>query len=200
MAATFKPCLVDGCKKDASRASTGRAGYCRVHYNRIRRYGDPKAGPTFNGEPAEYFLNSVVPYTGAGCLFWPYGKDGDGYGAVRIDGKQRIVSRLTCELKNGPPPTPKHEAAHSCGNGHLGCVNPHHLSWKTSAENQADKTKHGTLPQGERHGSAKINDNQAREIIGLKGILPRSEIAKRYGLSPVTIGDIHRGKTWRNVR
>lgn len=48
------------------------------------------------------------------------------------------LERHMCKLKNGDPPTPDHEAAHSCGNGKHGCINPNHLRWATDAENMAD--------------------------------------------------------------
>lgn len=32
-----------------------------------------------------------------------------------------------CELVYGKPPMPKHQAAHNCGKGNLGCINPKHL-------------------------------------------------------------------------
>lgn len=49
-----------------------------------------------------------------------------------------------CQKAHGDPPSPKHDAAHSCGRGHEGCVNPNHLSWKTKKQNQADRITHGT--------------------------------------------------------
>ncbi|WP_292637037.1 hypothetical protein [Mesorhizobium sp.] len=66
------------------------------------------------------------------------------------DGKCRRVSRLVCEEVHGPPPSPDHEAAHSCDNGDLGCATKRHLSWKTPKENTADKFKErGIFPSAE---------------------------------------------------
>lgn len=79
------------------------------------------------------------------CLVWPFGRDPRvGRGIVRTGpGKPKLPSgwahRVMCEMVHGTPPTPQHQAAHSCGNGHLGCVNPHHLSWKTNSENQLER-------------------------------------------------------------
>ena len=52
----------------------------------------------------------------------------------------QVVARLDCEENFGPPPTPKHQAAHNTPNGCLGglCVAPHHLRWASVRENQAD--------------------------------------------------------------
>lgn len=71
---------------------------------------------------------------------------GDTLGAAQINlgGRSVIVARMVCEEVNGPPPTPAHQAAHSCGKGHLGCITPQHLRWATQVENEADKLIHGT--------------------------------------------------------
>lgn len=78
------------------------------------------------------------------CLIWPFARGDNGYGSFGRQGKFIYTHRYICELVKGPPPTPEHQAAHSCGRGHEGCVNPKHLSWKTRAENQLDRREHGT--------------------------------------------------------
>jgi hypothetical protein len=65
---------------------------------------------------------------------------------------------------HGEPPTARHEAAHSCGKGHLGCVHPGHLSWKTRNENRADMVRHGMLPRGTIVSTNKLTEDQVREI------------------------------------
>jgi len=85
-----------------------------------------------------------------GCWVWT--------GAVSGSGQQRAVvglprllvggfrqknvgvARLVCEEVYGPPPTPKHHAAHATPNGCIGgvCVSPHHIRWATPSENQQD--------------------------------------------------------------
>src|SRR5690606_10732407 len=106
-----------------------------------------------------------------------------GYGQVFFDGKMHIASRYVCAQVHGEPPTPKHEAAHSCGNGSLGCITPSHLSWKTSAENTADQVLHGTLPRGERNGQSKLTDDDVRQILALKGRKSHRDIADSFGIS-----------------
>lgn len=148
------------------------------------------------GEPLRYFNEVVLVYEGNACLIWPYARHAKGYGQLRIDGRTQTVSRLVCERANGPPSMPKHEAAHSCGNGHLGCVNPNHLSWKTHAGNMAEMVEHGTSPKGERQGNAKVTVPEVREILALKGVLLQREIAAKYGVSPRNVSNIHRGDSW----
>jgi hypothetical protein len=135
----------------------------------------------------------VLAYDGNECLIWPYARIKAGYAQL---GGGKYVHRLACEELYGPPPTPEHEAAHSCGNGHLGCVAKRHLSWKTHAENMADKLIHGTHNRGERQGRSKLTEANVREIRQLNGIFLDREIAAIFGVSRGTINDIMRRTTW----
>lgn len=118
-------------------------GFCKKHYTRLLRHGDPQAGRTPCGDLERFYREVVLPYEGDECIAWPFSRTSSGYGKIYLGGQHLIVSRLSCEEANGAPPTPEHQAAHSCGNGHLGCVTKRHLSWKTSLGNAADKKHHG---------------------------------------------------------
>jgi len=179
--ATTRICSVEGCgKKHYAR------NYCTKHYAIWRIHGNPYGIGTKHGEPARYFREVVLPYDGDECLTWPFGKTPTGYG--KLNGK--IASRLLCEEANGPPPTPDHDAAHSCGKGHLGCVTKRHLSWKTRAENMADQLMHGTRLRGERNAMAKISDEQASVIREIAPFAPYALIAAHYGVSVQHVGKI----------
>src|SRR3972149_10759839 len=93
---------------------------------------------------AYLFLLKQIGLEDGPCLIWPFSTNGTGYGRLGVDGKGYYAHRYMCELVNGPPPTPDHEASHDCGNGHLGCVHPRHLEWKTASENHLDRRRHGT--------------------------------------------------------
>jgi hypothetical protein len=112
------------------------------------------------------------------------------------DGKTKYVHRLACEHANGPPPTPTHEAAHSCNNGHLKCVSPKHVTWKTKSENNIDRELCGKGVRGERSRFAKLTEQQAIEIISLKGAMLQREIAEMFGISSSAIQQIHYGNNW----
>ncbi len=197
MAAKFKACSVDGCKVNAH--SGGSGGWCHLHYMRWRRHGDPLKGRTADGEPPHYFRDVVLSYEGDECLKWPYAKSSSGYGKLWVDGRLQVVARLICERVNGPPPTPEHEAAHSCGNGHEGCVTKRHLSWKTPKENSTDQLVHGTRLRGSRQNGAKLTEDHVREIRGLKGKMLQREIAVQFGISQRNISNIHAGKIWAHL-
>lgn len=171
-------------------------GYCNAHYKRLRKSGDPLGGGTLRGKPLRWIDEVAVPYNSEDCLIWPYSKTRKGYGMVNNCGKMVRVHRYVCELVRGAPPTPEHEAAHSCGKGHEGCVAPGHLSWKTPKENQADRLEHGTHNRGERCGSAKLTEDAVRTILSLKGVETQVSLAERFGVAPSTIRSIHTGRNW----
>lgn len=187
----MKKCSVPDCDRK-SRTK----GLCPKHYHRLRKHGDPLGGGTPHGEPMSFYKDVVLRHEGNECLIWPYNKNNMGYAMLN---KVGLVSRAVCEEVNGPPPTPKHEAAHSCGNGHLGCVAKKHLSWKTSKENKSDKLMHGTHLEGERHPNSKLTEEQVKEILQLKKRLPQRKIASEFGVHQTTISLIHRGVIWQSL-
>lgn len=199
MADRFKSCSVDGCNTNAHRDAEGRRGFCNSHYHRFMRHGDPEGGRASPNELQKFYEENVISYDGNDCLIWPYGRDVDGYGKMTRDGKTRIVSRILCEDVNGPSPTSRHQAAHECGNGAHGCVSKRHISWKTPAENTADKIIHGTALIGEKNHFAKLVEVQVREIISLRGKEKRYETASRYGITKHAVASIQQGKSWKHV-
>lgn len=183
-------CSVDGCS-DTARTK----GLCSAHYRRLWRHGDPQSGCASKGGPLAWML-AHVSHRGAECLHWPYGKLKSGYPALRYEGRTITASRLMCMLVHGQPPTRRHQAAHSCGNGHGGCVNPTHLSWKTPLENHADKVVHGTTLRGEKSPNVKLSRDQVREIERLVGTMSDRQIGARFGVSGGTVRRIRIGEHW----
>lgn len=194
MATGFKPCSVQDCKANAHWTAKGIGGMCRSHYRRNRDHGSPFGGKARDGAP-QAFLESAITFTGEDCLTWPYARN-FGYGVMRVGGVNKVVHRLVCIAAHGEPPTEGHEAAHTCGRGSSGCVNPNHLRWATTVENEADKLVHGTHNRGERSGSAKLSRS---DVLAIRELKTRSEFkaaAERYGVSYATIHDICHRRTW----
>ncbi|MGJ0508927.1 MAG: hypothetical protein ACR652_17725 [Methylocystis sp.] len=102
-----------------------------------------------------------------------------------------------CALAHGEPPAPHYQAAHKCGKGHHGCVNPRHLEWKQPLENTWDKDRHGTMLRGERHPMAKLSELQVRAIRALAPSFTIPELIDLFGSSARTISDILMGKIWQ---
>lgn len=187
-------CSIPECNGNAHWSAKGSRGYCSAHYQRLRKHGDPLGGGTSKGELLRWVSEVALRHTGGECLAWPFANNG--YGKIRIDGKMVGAHRYICELVHGAPPTPGHEAAHSCGKGHEACVSPIHLSWKTHIENMADTLKHGTHSRGERCGRAKLTEAAVREILAMKGKETQREMAARFGVATKSISSIHIGRSW----
>lgn len=150
------------------------------------------------GAASRFLHETALKYKGDDCLIWPHKKHRLGYAQIKINNRIYTVTRIICERIYGPPPHPKYQAAHLCGNGHLGCVNPRHLQWKTGTENQADRIIHGTTNRGERNGQARLTLEQVRYIRGLRGTKTHRELARTYDVSPSTIAMVMTGRSWRH--
>lgn len=137
------------------------------------------------------WLKDHVLHDGDACLIWPFCVNHQGYGQVGYIGRVFKAHRLMCILAHGEPPTPKHHAAHSCGNGHGGCVHPKHLDWKTPQENRMDTNEHGT--DRNHRGKALAPDIVLRIRHSPKSYL---EIADEFGVYFGTVGKIKRGELY----
>lgn len=116
-----------------------------------------------------------------------------------LDGRLQLAHREVCRAAFGPPPTQSHVAAHSCGNGHLGCVNPKHVRWATDEENKHDMLAHGTRLFGEANGAARLTAQQVRAIRDLCASLSQRKIASMFGVSKSTVSSICHDETWVGV-
>lgn len=184
-------CSFEGCE-----AKAYGNGLCSRHYTRVRRHGTTEIDGTGKGE-ARTFLLSVAQSQQTDCVFWPFHKNHVGHGRVRWNGKPTAAHRVVCELSHGAAPIDQPHVAHSCGNGHLGCVNPMHLRWASPKENAADKIVHGTAPRGLKNAHSILTEDQVRAIrISLSEGFAATEIAKRYQVTSSAILAIKRRRTW----
>ncbi len=166
-------------------------GYCQAHYSRLKRHGDPLGGnQTGYNEARAFLLENVLSYSGDECLIWPYARNEKGYAKVNMDGKMLRACRYICSVVSGSPETPDMEAAHSCGNGHLGCVTPKHLRWATHDENIADKQEHGTT--GKKLTEDRVSDIRRMLAEGDN----KHDIAVLFGITERTVRDIRKCRTW----
>lgn len=189
-------CAIDGC----DRPMVAR-DMCSMHYLRQKRHGatDAPKRPESISDSLRFYRDVVLNYEGDECLFWPFATYESGYARLSLNGRSHFVSRLVCEEANGAPPTTKHEAAHTCGRGHLACVAKNHLTWKTKAENEADKLRHGTSNRGARHGMARLNAAKVKAIRRLEGHHTQKEIAEMFGVTPNHVWRILSRQTWRHL-
>jgi hypothetical protein len=138
------------CKADICEREANSKGFCDAHYKRFLTHGDANfGGPLRPRKSTKYtniqWIKDHADYAGDECLEWPFGKFANGYGQVCVNKVNKVASREMCIAAHGEPISPEYEAAHSCGNGHLGCVNPRHLRWATKIENETDKEIHRAI-------------------------------------------------------
>jgi hypothetical protein len=192
--ATQRICSVEGCGKRASHRE-----WCNAHYKRWRRNGDPLAGRTQVGEQLAFLMTALEAAQPGDCMIWPYQRSWNGRGKVFANGKSQGAHRIACEHRHGPPPSGDHEAAHDCGNGHLGCFSPFHMRWATPAQNQADRLIHGTMLRGNSHPRASLTEDQVREVRRLyaTGEYSQRQLAEQFGVARRTIGAMTDGQNWK---
>lgn len=188
-------CSVAGCDRQAIARRL-----CHLHWQRDRKHGTPTgSGRTSPGAAARFLEDVALPYEGDHCLIWPFSRDRQGYARTGSS----LVSRIICRAVYGEPPTPRHEAAHSCGKGHLGCVTKRHLRWATKRENETDKRAHGTLLtgldhplHGENHPSHKLTTDDVRAIRLAGSAVSARFLARKYNVARPTIDAILLRRTW----
>lgn len=153
------------------------------------------------GKAIEYIKNVVLEYEGDDCLIWPFSRNANGYARIKVNGQATNASRYICKLVHGRPPRTTDHAAHSCGKGHLGCVNKKHLSWKTPKQNAKDKVIHGTRLRGETSPRARFTEDQIRKMKRLfRAGKTAKELAERFDTTRGCVYDIMNRKRWAHVR
>lgn len=197
MANSIRICSVPGCDKQLRAKAL-----CAEHYSRaLRHHGDPLAGRAKRGSRVEW-LKSLIGHAGDDCVFPPaeFGPRRYRGWSVKIGGKKAIASRYLCELAHGPAPTDQHyDAAHNCGQGHVGCLNPNHLRWATPKENQADRVAHGTDMPGMKNVTSKLTDDQVREIRRVGYSMHKDDLGAMYGVTGTCVWYVIEGYTWKHL-
>lgn len=148
----------------------------------------------------ERFKNKIDRENNSGCHVWTACKNNKGYGKFSIgSGKWILAHRVSYEISNGPIPYGM-LVLHVCDNP--ACVNPEHLFLGTTEDNGRDMAKKGRARGGPaRSGTMSnarlIKPSDVAEIRESK--LTASEEARKRGVSNVTIYNIRKKKTWRDV-
>ena len=108
------------------------------------------------------------------------------------------VHLLVCEAFHGPCP----EGMQACHNNGIRSDNrPENLRWDTVKNNEADKVQHGTHNRGERHGMAKLTEQDVIEARALRagGGWTYKELATRYGVNHSTVHGAVNGNGWKHL-
>lgn len=189
-------CSIDSC----DRAVMAR-GWCRAHYKRWHRHGDPLAtvnrrapdGATAD-ERLRYvgWTKRVVRAEIGACWEWDGLKDARGYGRVWDGSRAAGAHRLAFEA--WVRPLGDALGCHRCDNPP--CINPAHLYAGSNAVNMADMVARRRSDNGETRWSVKLSDADVAAIraayTGERG--QQTRIAEQYGVSQSRISTIVRGK------
>lgn len=135
------------------------------------------------------------------CWIWTGAKKKDGYGYVKLDGKDRLAHRLSYQLHKGEIPADQC-VCHTCDNRL--CVNPDHLWLGTPAENDLDKLSKGRQAKGERSGPSKLTEKKVNDIRanckkGSRSELSVTGFSRKYSVSSNTVSKIINFKTWGHI-
>lgn len=132
------------------------------------------------------------------CWEWQGYKSRKGYGQIQIDHRVTAAHRVAWELTHGPIREGL-QVCHKCDNPP--CVNPNHLFLGTNDDNVADKMSKNRQVHGVNHPHAKLTDAQvveARQRFAEGGI-SIAALARRYGVSGVSMRSVILRATWRHL-
>lgn len=167
---------------------------------------------TYRNVPLDPFHPKVMTLPESGCWLWIGATSKRGYGHVS-QGRGNPVKRahrVSWEQHRGDIPKGM-LVCHKCDVGI--CINPDHLFLGTSADNTSDMIAKGRnrvgdrhpnrmyperLPRGSKHRSAKLSEEDVREILLGKESL--SAAGRRFGVTKTAISMIRRRKLWRHVQ
>lgn len=134
------------------------------------------------------------------CWIWTAGRETNGYGRFDAPGLPRRAHRTAWVLTYGDIPDGLH-CLHHCDTPL--CCNVSHLFLGTPADNVQDMINKGRKNPaiGERSGNSKLTEAEVKEIRELYftkqcGVV---ELAKRFGVSRVTIRQIYTRKVWDHI-
>lgn len=150
-------------------------GWCRAHYLRWYRFGDPLASAP-RKTPEQRYLEKVDRRGADDCWPWIGAYATVDRGAFRWKGKTRIATRVGWEIEHGEGPGELH-VCHTCDHGW--CHNPGHWFLGTHQDNMSD-LKQKNLPRGRPLATTPEIDQKIDE--GLATGESHLSIARRLGI------------------
>jgi hypothetical protein len=146
------------------------------------------------------------------CLEWHGTRQPAEYGQFWLNDRTELAHRVAWVLEHGAIPVGLC-VLHRCDNPP--CVRIDHLFLGTLLDNNQDKAAKGRQARGDSHGSrtcpgrhcgemngrAKLTDEDARRVFGLRAQgWTNSRIGRELGVDRTTISRIVLGKRWTHVR
>ena len=121
--------------------------------------------------------------------------NGTGYYRVAIGKKLKFVHRLVAQ-KYIPNPENLPQVNHKDGNRLNNCVD--NLEWVSNRDNSLHALRNGWMRIEENHQFAKLT-RESVAYIKAHPEMSRNELAEMFNISPHTISDIRKGRTWKTV-
>ena len=138
-------CAIPECLKPAGVIGSAR-GWCREHYRRWQRHGDPLGGRPYYGYPANLWAQCDRSGGNEACWPWTGYITPHGYGqtyepAGRAQAHVAMYRHLVGEVPDGYEVDHLcHSRSFDCNGGstcrHRRCINPAHLEPVSKAENR----------------------------------------------------------------
>ena len=134
------------------------------------------------------------------CWLWVGRTNQNGYGSFRLRGKNWPAHRYSYTMQYGEIEKGIN-ACHKCDVRK--CVRPDHLFPGTHKINMDDMKSKGRQNKalGENHGSAKLTNEQAQELINLRASDPKrwicKELGKKFGISASAASHIITGRAYK---
>jgi hypothetical protein len=145
-----------------------------------------------------------------GCWLWQGARTPNGYGKIKVGGRDLSAHRVSWELEYGLRESGIPEGmqvCHHCDN--RACVRPDHLFLGSQSDNTSDMWEKGRGPEtfrtghgrGEQHGCSRLTEAQVLEARHLYGLGEHRlvDLAAKYGVGVSTIHDAVSGKKWKHL-
>lgn len=133
----------------------------------------------------------------SGCWVWLAARHKFGYGRLSLPGRPSrhiYAHRFSWILHYGSIPDGLC-VLHRCDNP--ACANPEHLFLGTRCDNCHDRENKGRGTFGETHPQAKLCEKDVVEI--RKAKLSGVQLATKFGVSPMLITRIRKGRIWKHI-
>jgi len=113
--------------------------------------------------------------------------------------KKMYLHVAVCLAFHGPRPSERHEGGHRNGNRLDNRAS--NLRWVTHSENEADKRRHGTNPEGRRHGMVKLTEAEVLAIREIHADTTASHqtLANQFSISRRMVGFIVNRTNWTHL-
>lgn len=184
-------------------------GFCRIHYVRWKKCGDPygevlrkvENGESLLEKLTKKFLRGISKLEDGCWTCTTASSTRSGYLHIPIthDGVRNLVKvhRFSYEHFVGPIPEGM-LICHKCDN--RWCCNPDHLFVGSQSDNMQDMVRKGRGLVGEKNANTSFTESDVISIYAdIDSGLTRTAIAKKHGVSAVTISHIATGRNWKHL-